>query len=404
LIQEIALRHWPARVIIVAPSEVVLRGEWDQFTPLILGRYVWPAEISALSYRLRAMGTFRAAAPAPTSPEALIARRLATNTPSLVPLSRQLALAAVHDVTVLLTGETGTGKTFLAQLIHECSSRKPHGFMAVPCGALASNLIESEFFGHSRGAFTGADRAKEGKFRAAGEGTLLLDEIDALGLEQQSNLLRVLETGEFEPVGSNETQTCKARIVAASNIDLEVAVRQGKFRQDLFYRLNVISFHLPPLRERVRDISPLARAMAARFARKFDKAIVDFNRDALTALESFPWPGNIRQLENVIQQAVLVSSGHVLELSNLPIAVQESQVRRLVHSRGGVGSLTQHREARERTVIEQAIVENAYSRARAANALGISRVTLYKKMRKYGLLEMGRDGCENRPLGPAANG
>src|SRR5206468_7734519 len=146
-------------------------------------------------------------------------------------------------------------------------------------------------------------------FAAVGEGTLLLDEIDTLGLEQQATLLRVIETGEFEPVGSNETQRCHARLIVASNLDLEEAAARGRFRPDLYFRLNVMSFHLPPLRERVQDIAALARGMAARFNRKFQKDLFDISPEALAALESFPWPGNIRQLENAVQQAVLVSAG-----------------------------------------------------------------------------------------------
>src|SRR4029077_2598594 len=213
--------------------------------------------------------------------------------------------------------------TFLARLVHEHSPRKAHRFLTVPCGAIAANLIESELFGHVKGAFTGADRPKIGKFAAVGNGTLLLDEIDTLGLEQQATLLRVIETGEFEPVGSIETQMCHARLVVASNVNLEDAVERGKFRPDLYFRLNVMSFHLPPLRERVQDISPLARGMAARFNRKFHKDLFDISPQAMAALEAFSWPGNIRQLENVLQHAVLVSAGPELLPEHLPPALRQ---------------------------------------------------------------------------------
>jgi len=258
--------------------------------------------------------------------------------------------------------------------------------MVVPCGALVANLVESELFGHVKGAFTGAERLKVGKFEAVGEGTLLLDEIDTLGLDQQANLLRVIETGEYEPVGSTQTQICRARIIAASNWDLEEAVEQGRFRQDLYYRLNVMSFYLPPLRERRQDIAPLARGMVATFARKFRKPLFEISPAAIAALESFPWPGNIRQLENVTQQAVLVSSGPELQLQHLARPVQDCASGATVSA--APSSLTQNREVLERSVIQRALVNHNYNRARAAGALGISRVTLYKKMKKYGLMDV----------------
>jgi transcriptional regulator with PAS, ATPase and Fis domain len=393
LVQELHLRQWPARVLLMETPGTTRRNDLVALDPYLAGRFAWPERAPALVSRLcdlRQRERFRSPVQK-ESLETVIRRRLLCQTPSLMPLAEPLALAARHDVTVLLTGETGTGKTHLARLIHTLSPRNEQGFLVVPCGALAVNLIESEFFGHVKGAFTGADRTKEGKFQAAGSGTILLDEIDALPLEQQANLLRVLETGEFEPVGGNDTLQCQARIIVASNWDLEQAVAQGKFRQDLFYRLNVMPLPLPPLRERVQDIAPLVRGLVARFALKFGKALFDISPEAMEVLERFAWPGNIRQLENVIQQAVLISAGAELRRDHLPHAIQEFvTLNPVTNGRLTSSSLVQNREARERALIERTVVANSYSRARAADALGISRVTLYKKMRKYGLLDMPR--------------
>src|SRR5262245_49259268 len=312
LVQEIYLQKLPPVLMIVEAGTPAPGRGLSTLDPYVACRLRWPDEASRLTHLLRDRLSDRPEPEVSESLEDVIARRLLVQTPSLLPLVERLALAAQHDVTVLLTGETGTGKTHLARLMHDCSPRAKQPFLTVPCGAIPANLVESAFFGHVKGAFTGAVDRKVGKFEAAGEGTILLDEIDTLPLEQQASLLRVIETGEFEPVGCNETRHCRARIIVASNWDLEEAVRASRFRQDLYYRLNVMSFHLPPLRERVQDIAPLVRGMAARFNTKFRKGLFDVSLRALDALEAYPWPGNIRQLENSVQQAVLVSSGQEL--------------------------------------------------------------------------------------------
>jgi DNA-binding NtrC family response regulator len=386
LVQQLALQKWPALLVVL--DALGANSRLEGLDGRVSRRLRWPeqtARLTTLVHELDRGRRFRFAHEA--SLEETLSRRLLALTPSLLPLADRIALAACHDVTVLINGETGTGKTYLAKLMHDYSPRRQHRFMTIPCGAIAANLIESEFFGHVKGSFTGADRTKIGKFAAVGEGTLLLDEIDTLALEQQATLLRVIETGEFEPVGSTETQKCQARLIVASNIDLEKAVALGKFRADLYFRLNVMSFHLPPLRERVSDIEPLARGMAVRFARKFSKDVFDIDSEALAALEAFAWPGNLRQLENVIQHAVLMCNTPDLLPRHLPAAVQEASLPELDDEPIAGDSLHEQREQAERGVIQRALVSNGFNRTRAADALGISRVTLYKKMKKYGLLK-----------------
>jgi DNA-binding NtrC family response regulator len=403
LLQELRLLRYSPRLVLLETPAAGVNGGLNGLADGLAERRPWVDSGRDLLPLVRAHAGYGVGFFDPTreSLHQRIARRLLAQTPSLEGLVGPLALAAAHDVTVLIDGETGTGKTFLARLIHESSPRAAHRFLVVSCGALAPNLIESEFFGHTRGAFTGADMAKVGKFAAVGAGTLLLDEIDALGLEHQANLLRVIETGEFEPVGSTETQLCAGRIVVASNWQLEEAVERGAFRRDLYYRLNVMPLHLPPLRERVQDVEPLVRSLAARYVRKFRKELVEVSPAALRALELFPWPGNIRQLENVVQQAVLISTGPELLPEHLPPGVQAPPAPAVAATPAGKkkGPLVRGRDAFERSVILRALEAAGYCRTRAAAALGISRVTLYKKMGQHGLLAKPADRRATTAMG-----
>ena len=393
VVREAKVQLSPARFAVVESEQVRGQAAVEGLNPYLSGIWVWPQQARELTGWARRALTPDGVAFADPGAETVaqtIRRKLVCHTPSLAPMADQLSIAAAHDVTVLIEGESGTGKTFLARLLHDCSPRRANRFLSISCGALPGNQVASEFFGHVPGAFTGADAARVGRFTAAGEGTILLDEIDTLEPEHQANLLRVIETGEFEPVGGTETHTCRARIIASTNQSLNHAVERGCFRHELYYRLHVLSFHLPPLRHRPEDIGPLARGMAARYGTKFGKRLYRVCPEALRALEAFPWPGNIRQLENVIQQAALTSSGEELKLHHLSPLVTTSQADVPTSGMPGLGgyggTLKESRAAMERTNILRALERAGQSRTRAAQLLGISRVTLYKKMDRYGLL------------------
>jgi transcriptional regulator with PAS, ATPase and Fis domain len=315
-------------------------------------------------------------------------RSLVTFTPAMFEMLAELEVAAAHDVTVLLIGETGSGKTHLARLIHELSHRSQERFCTVACGALPPDLIESELFGHIRGAFTGAERDKAGKFAAAGHGTLLLDEIDVLPLDHQAKLLRVLETGEYEPVGSNDTAHNAARLIVASNFDLEELVAENRFRVDLYYRLNVLKFHLLPLRERPRDIEFLARQFVARHTVEHSIDLSEVTADFFEALGAYGWPGNIRELDNVVRRAVLYCREGVLTAESLPSALRAAGgIVGFVGEERRRGSRLELRVGtHERRIIEESLAQHHQHRGATARALGISRVTLYNKMKKFGLL------------------
>ncbi|MFL5245753.1 MAG: sigma-54 dependent transcriptional regulator [Gemmataceae bacterium] len=307
-------------------------------------------------------------------------------------LMQQVHRVAPQETFLLLGGETGTGKTRLARLIHELSPRRHHPFLVVNCGALADSLIESELFGHVRGAFTGADRDRIGKFAAAGQGTLLLDEIDALPLPLQAKFLRAVEERVFEPVGSNKLLPLRARLISASNKSLEKEVEAGRFRSDLYYRLNVVSFYLPPLRERTAIIAHLAEHFIAAFAARNRRPVRGITEEALEALELFDWPGNIRELRNAIERAVALCPGHKIGLADLPQAIRGAvSVPTAFHRTDPAAPIDRSklRHAKgeaEAAWIARALGKHRNNRLRTAAELGISRMTLYKKMHLYGLM------------------
>ncbi|MCA9087943.1 MAG: sigma-54-dependent Fis family transcriptional regulator [Planctomycetaceae bacterium] len=323
-----------------------------------------------------------------------ITRRFETRSPQLKKMLEDLVIAAAHDVTILLIGETGAGKTFLSSLIHEISPRRKEPFLHVACGALPRELIESELFGHMKGSFTSAHADKEGKFVAAGRGSILLDEIDVLGPEQQVKLLKVIETGEFEPVGSNRTLKSQARLIVASNLELQPLVEQGKFRPDLYYRLNMLKFEIPPLRKRKVDIIPLAKAFIQKFQEKHNISVHRIEDAVLDALLSYPWPGNVRELEHVMQRAVIYCRTGVLNVEQLPAHVLSGHAGPTNDPSVSLGQSTASSDATlgqqvalsEKEIIEQVLFKNGFSRTKTAKELGISRVTLYNKMKKYDMI------------------
>ncbi len=300
----------------------------------------------------------------------------------------QLRAVAPLDTTVMITGETGAGKTRLARLIHALSPRRNKQFLAVNCGALSESLLDSELFGHSKGAFTGAERDHAGKLAQCENGTLLLDEIDTLSPAAQVKLLQVAEERVFQPVGATAFQPLRARLVVASNKNLETEVAAGHFRSDLFYRLNVMSFRLAPLRERRHEIPRLVEKFAAEFAGHHDMTAPTVLRSALSALESHTWPGNIRELRNVVERAVILSAGGTINPSHLPphIALRrDAQDSGAVQvDRGGEhNKLATARVEAEREQLLLALSRNNNNRTKTASYLGISRVALYKRLRKF---------------------
>lgn len=315
--------------------------------------------------------------------------------------------AAISDETVLIMGESGTGKESIAKAIHQNSKRAEEEFVVVDCSAIPSDLIESALFGHVKGAYTGADTARQGKFEQADRGTIFLDEVGELPVEVQMKLLRVLQEREVEPIGSNEIRKVDVRVVAATNRRLDLAIQEGSFREDLFYRLNVVPIFLPPLRERKEDIPDLVDLFISRFASDYNQPKGTISPEAFKLLRAYDWPGNVRELENSLKRALVMCAGQVLlpehfpELSGSAVSsvtkaptgfesrltsLMSERVDEFIESGAAAGSL--HAEIRiavEKPLFEFILQRTGWNRRKAAEILGINRNTLHSKMEEYGI-------------------
>ncbi len=303
---------------------------------------------------------------------------------------RMAERVAATDANVLVTGESGAGKEAIAQRIHARSPRASSDLVKIDCAALPRDLIEAELFGFERGAFTGATSAKPGRLEAAHKGTLVLDEIAHLTRDAQAKLLRVIERREFERLGGRRTVRVDARLVALTNVDLDDAVRRRAFREDLFYRLNVVRIHVPALRERREDIRPLAEIFLALYAAKHGRGAAGFERDAAEVLAAYDWPGNVRELANVVERAVIVREGAGVGAEALP-----ESVRAAVRARARAASRPTLAEL-EAEYIRETLQAAGGNKSEAARLLGISRKNLYERLRKD---EGGRMKAEGKPGG-----
>jgi len=309
---------------------------------------------------------------------------------SIRAIEREIQKVAPTEATVLIQGESGTGKELFARAIHQLSTRAERPFVAVNCAAIPETLIENELFGHEKGAYTGADSRRIGKFELAHTGTLFLDEIGELPLQIQAKILRVLETKLFERIGSVRTQEADTRILAATNRDLQEAVRQKRFREDLFFRLSVVPITIPPLRERQRDLRLLARHFLKRFGREFKKENVVLSEAALRLIEGYRWPGNVRELQNCMERAVIMCEGTELFPENLNLAFREAGPATEIPEGFDLSGTLSEVSLRammlvEKVKISQALRKAKWNKTKAAEVLSVGYKTLLGKIKEYGL-------------------
>jgi DNA-binding NtrC family response regulator len=342
--------------------------------------------IILLSHPLQAAGSANVSAGAEVNLNAISS--IIGTSPQMQEVFKVISKIAHSPSTVLVWGESGTGKELVAYEIHRLSGRSTKPFIKINCAAIPATLIESELFGYEKGAFTGAVASKPGRFELAHEGTLFLDEVAEMPLEMQVKLLRILQEQEFERVGGVNSIKVDVRIITATNKDLEMEVKAGRFREDLYYRLNVVPIHLPPLRDRKEDIELLVKSFLSQFNEKLKKAITGLTPETLIALKAYSWPGNIRQLENVLERMMLMCDGNILSVEDLP-----DELLSLVPSREekseGTPSLKQivrkQTQSLERDLIEKALEETGGNVTRTAEKLGLSRKGLQLKMKELGI-------------------
>jgi transcriptional regulator with PAS, ATPase and Fis domain len=308
----------------------------------------------------------------------------------VVDLARRIAKV---DATVLITGESGTGKELVARLVHHESARALGPFVAVNCGAITESLLESELFGHARGSFTGASQDRAGLFEAANGGTLLLDEIGDVSPGMQVKLLRVLQEHEIRRVGENKSRPVNVRVMAATNRELSADIAAGRFRKDLYYRLNVVQLHVPTLRNRREDILPLARVLLAEAAARGNRPVTGFSPRAADQLLRYDWPGNVRELENALERAVALGRASLIELDDLPEEVRQAIPTPILS--GEVRALDEI----EKDYIMAVLDHNSGNQTRTAKQLGIGSATLYRKLRSYGVVRGTRpaEGKDSAP-------
>ena len=305
---------------------------------------------------------------------------LIAESPVMRPVLELMERIAPSDANVLVTGEHGTGKEVAARWIHAASARRDRSFVIVNVGGLSEGVFESELFGHVRGAFTDAKTDRAGRFELADGGTLFLDEIANITLAQQARMLRVLQTGELERVGSSQTRKVDARVIAATNADLRVEVAAGRFREDLLFRLNTIEVRLPPLRERREDILPLAQYFLRRHAQRYGKSLTGFSNEAIAVLRGYEWPGNVRELDHALERAVLLSRTDTIQPSDFALTPPQTAPRA-----AGPDPSAMPLDELEREAIRQALARFDGNVSLAAKALGVSRSALYRRLSRYGL-------------------